>query len=273
VELQRNAARYREQGLGVAAISYDSAAVLADFARRKGIELPLLSDEGSRIIRAFGILNDTVPQGTPFYGIPYPGTFIVDAAGTVTAKFFEDDFRERYTAGDILVRHFGAEAGAARTEIETRHLRLRLAASSAGARWGQRIALVMEVEPKPGTHVYAPGVAGGYIPVEWRMDESEAWKAHAVESPPGRSLHLAAIDETVPVYVERFRMMRDVTIGPDAKVKPLMDGEGNLLVTGTFRYQACDEKVCYTPQTVPVSWKLHIEAPDTARAPEPLRRP
>jgi hypothetical protein len=46
------------------------------------------------------------------YGIPYPGTYLVDRAGRVTAKYFEDDYTQRYTSGDILVSHFGESIGA-----------------------------------------------------------------------------------------------------------------------------------------------------------------
>ena len=44
-------------GISVAAISYDSEEVLADFANRRGITFPLLSDDDSSVIRAFGIYN------------------------------------------------------------------------------------------------------------------------------------------------------------------------------------------------------------------------
>ena len=80
--------RIRKQGLGLAAISYDSVEVLKNFADRKHITFPLLSDPESRIIRAFGILNETVKPGTPQFGIPNPGTYVVNAKGTVVAKYF-----------------------------------------------------------------------------------------------------------------------------------------------------------------------------------------
>ena len=118
MELERNAAALRQQGLGLAAISYDSVAVLRNFAQRKGIHFSLLSDPDSKMIRAFGILNESVPaNNAAFYGIPYPGTFIVDHDGKVTAKFFEDDFRQRYSASEILVRQFGASPEASRSQI------------------------------------------------------------------------------------------------------------------------------------------------------------
>ena len=96
MELQQNLAAIRKQGLGVAAISYDSIGVLKSFADRQHIAYPLLSDADSKIIRAFYILNETAKPGTLTYGIPYPGVYIVDLQGKVVSKYFEDDYNDRH---------------------------------------------------------------------------------------------------------------------------------------------------------------------------------
>jgi peroxiredoxin len=49
----------------------------------------LLSDPDSKIIRTYDILNEAVKPGTPTYGIPYPGGYVVDAQGRVVSKYFE----------------------------------------------------------------------------------------------------------------------------------------------------------------------------------------
>ena len=254
MELESKLAEFRKLGLGVAAISYDSPAILKSFATRRGITFPLLSDEGSKVIRSFGILNAEVPASTQFAGIPYPGTYMVDPSGRVLAKYFEEDYTERYTASEILVRQFGAAAGASHATAETKQLRLSSAASSDHVRTGQRIALTIDIELKPEMHVYAPGVEGGYIPIEWKMAN-----AHEVTFPPSRKLHLAAIDETVPVFQGTFRLIRDITIPKTAK-------PGEYVMEGTLRYQACDDRMCYTPQNVPLKWTVQVEAHDRERA-------
>ena len=33
----------------------------------------MLSDQGSQVIRAYGILNTNIPKSLPLYGIPFPG--------------------------------------------------------------------------------------------------------------------------------------------------------------------------------------------------------
>jgi hypothetical protein len=35
-------------------------------------------------------------------------------------------------------------------------------------------------------------------------------------------------------------------------------GKDTLGLTGTFEYQACDDKVCYNPASVPLSWTLAL---------------
>ena len=50
MELQDQLETLKEQGLGVAAISYDSVEVLSDFAQRRGITFPLLADDDSSVL-------------------------------------------------------------------------------------------------------------------------------------------------------------------------------------------------------------------------------
>jgi len=272
VELQGNLEKFRAEGLGVAAISYDSPAVLKSFADRRHITFPLLSDPESKIIRAFGIFNEQIAEGTPQYGIPYPGTYIVDRAGRVTAKYFEDDYTQRYTSAEILVRQFGESAGAAHATVEAKHLRVSASASNVRVRSGQRSSLVLDVELGPRLHVYAPGVGGDYIPIDWSMKESPAILPKDSAYPASKKLRLEAIHETVPVYQGTFRLVRDVTIARDAAVRPLLDPEGKLSIEGALKYQACDDKICYPPETVPVRWTVQVEAHDRERAPAELQR-
>ena len=271
MELERDLASIRAQGLGVAAISYDSAAVLKNFGERQHIMYPLLSDSGSQVIRSFGILNETVKAGTEFYGIPYPGTFILDVQGNVVSKHFEDDYRERVSASDILVQDFGQQANAARRVTETKHLRLVTTASTQVAQPGHRIVLSLEADLKPGMHVYAPGVQG-YIPIEWRLEESAATKPRAFEYPPSVMMRLDAIGETVPVYRDRVRINREITFGSEDVLKALVNVAGGLVLNGSFRYQACDDSKCYIPETVRLTWNFRLEGLDRERVPANLQR-
>ena len=85
-------------------------------------------------------------------------------------------------------------------------------------------------------------------------------------------LRLEAIGETVPVYTGRIHIEREVTFASEADLKPLVNATGELVVKGSFRYQACDDRECFIPQTVPLEWHFRFEGLDRQRAPETLRR-
>jgi DsbC/DsbD-like thiol-disulfide interchange protein len=203
------------------------------------------------------------PKG-PFYGIPYPGTYIIDTKGIVVEKYFEEDYSQRYTAAAILTKQFGAPAGEAHSTIEAKHLKLSVSAAPSVVHTGQRIVLAADIDLPPGTHVYAPGVQG-YIPIDLSIVASDAIVPHPAVYPPSKILHLKVINEKVPVYTNQVRIIREVTIGKNAK-------PGDLTINGTFRYQACDDKECFIPETVPVRWALHVEALDRQRAPAEMQR-
>jgi len=154
VELERSLPALREGGFGLAGISYDSVAVLENFAARRKITFPLLSDPESKIIMDFGILNEKIQQGMQA-GIPYPGTFVVDAEGRVIAKYFEEDYRQRYSISGILAEQLGMDIGGLRSEQRLDFFQLTSAASDRIVRGGQHIILSLEVRLKPGYHVYA----------------------------------------------------------------------------------------------------------------------
>jgi len=271
VELEQNLEEYRKLGMGVAAISYDTPAILHNFAQRRGIHFPLLSDADSKVIREVGILNETVPANSAFFGVPHPGSFVVDAKGVIVAKYFEEDYRQRYTSADILQHQFGKLPATADKGIEAKQLSLKPTVSNSIVGAGHRVALSLDIQLHPGMHVYAPGVEG-YIPIAWTMKDSDAATSHEVTYPQSKKLHLAAIDETVPVYQGSFRLTRDITIGMDSKVRPLLDSSGKIVVEGTLRYQACDDHMCYIPQEVPVKWTLQYEEFDRTRVPAELQR-
>ena len=261
--------KFESQGLNVAAVSFDSQGVLEHFAERVGINYPLLSDSGSATIKAFGILNDTVPADNRNYGIPFPGYYVIDENGVVQSKYFDDNYRERFTAANILTREFDG-SGEMQGEAETPYLRMSWSASNREVYGGQHVALVLNVEMKPKMHVYAPDVTG-YLPVAWEVSSSDGWQDSPADYPESELLHLPAIDEIVPVYEGEFRVVRDLEIGLRDRIRPLVGEDGKITVEGVFHYQACDDKVCYLPQQIPLKWTFDFKGYDRGRAPEELR--
>ena len=67
---------------------------------RRNIKYALLSDEGSKIIRSFGIFDDRYRPRSYAYGVPHPMIFVVDPDRVIRHRFSKFDY---YTRTDIDV--------------------------------------------------------------------------------------------------------------------------------------------------------------------------
>jgi hypothetical protein len=256
VELARQAADFRARGIEVAAIVPEPVPVLKAFAVRMGIPYPLLSDPDSSIIRRFGLVDarSPKPEGAAS-DLPYPGNLLLDAGGTVRARFFEEPVENRRTAGNILV-HEGA-AGTNQQQLALGHFVLRTSASNAELAPGQRFTLALEVEMEPHHHMYASG--GDYRPLRLVPDPDPLFEFHPPELPPSREYFFAPLKETVSVYEGRFRLLQDVTLLFRPALPRLRDAtEYETPLTGRLEYQVCSDRICYPPASTPVRWSFRV---------------
>ncbi len=265
IELQSRLGELTAQGLGAAVITYDSPAILADFSRRRGITLPLLSDPGSATIKGFGILNTTVAEGTSNYGIPFPGTFLLDRSGKVTSRFFEAAYQERNTVSTIMIALGAGHAPAAATRIQTDHLDVTTYVSDEVVAPGSLFSLVFDVKPNAGIHVYAPG-AKDYRIIGFRVDASSILNVRPLEYPASEIYHFAPLDERVPVFQKPFRLVQAMAISAAPEARAALKGAETVTITGALEYQACDDRLCFTPRSVPVSYTVKLRPLDTERA-------
>ena len=258
VEMQSSLAAARAAGIHLAAVSYDPPRVLRQFAVRRSITFPLLADPASTLIRAASMLLPGPPPSSPFAGASYPGAVLVDHRGIIEAKFLHGDLRERDSAAAILMRSFGLDTGPPLAQVQGKRITVRLSASGSSVSPGERILLAVDFDLRAGLHVYAPGVHD-YLPIEWRLTPPPDWTAAPVSFPEPQTLRLEAIQETVPAYQGHVRLTRELTVPPGAQ-------PGTVTLSGTLRYQACDDTMCYIPETLPLAWTLRVLALDTTRA-------
>jgi hypothetical protein len=271
VELESQRAGFRDGGLEVAALSYDSPAVLKDFAARRGITYPLLSDSESIVIRRFGLLNPEYPPGDNAHGVPHPGTFVVDETGVIREKHFARGYTERRTAASLRAAE-GRMSGAP-AEQRAPHFTLRTGLSNTEAVPGQRVTLIVDLEMRPGHHAYAPG-AHSYRPLALKLEPTPYARFDAPRLPPSRSFEFKPLRETVPVFEGRFRLLQDVVVAVRDDIAPLLASpEPTLLLEGRLEYQVCSDTVCFPPGSLPVRFALRVKPLDRERVPETLRRP
>jgi DsbC/DsbD-like thiol-disulfide interchange protein len=115
---------------------------------------------------------------------------------------------------------------------------------------GAKLALFVDVTPKPGIHVYAPG-SKEYIPITVKLNAQPEIKEVKVAYPKSEIMTFA--DEKVPVFQKPFRLTQDVTVDKSAKAG------STVTVSGTVNYQACDDRVCYPPESSPITWTVVVK--------------
>jgi hypothetical protein len=267
VELQGRVDHLRKQGLGLAAISYDPVSVLADFSARRSITFPLLSDAGSATIRKYGILNTTVPETNQLYGYPFPGTFVLNHDGVVTARFFEATYQERDTITSVLAR-LGGKVDAPATRVSAPHLEITSYLTDQVAAPGTHVSIVLDLKPGAHVHVYAPGVTG-YKPIALAIAPRPGLIVRDAHYPKADDYFFKPLNEHVPVFQKPFRVVQDVTIDPSREAAPVLRDLTSMTIDGRLDYQACDDKVCFVPQSISLSWTLTLRSLDTERAKKP----
>ncbi|MBI1873677.1 MAG: redoxin domain-containing protein [Acidobacteria bacterium] len=291
MELQGRVEDLRKAGLGLAAISYDPPEILVAFSQRRGITFPLLSDAGSATIKAYGILNTvageaigvdrdepvvaadvkkyvsvTASRNTAVItnGTPFPGTFVVDRAGRVTSRHFEEFYRERSTVANIMLRLGGRVDTVAATKISTDHLEITTYAGDATVAPGERTALVIEVRPRPRIHVYAPD-ASGYRSVTLTMVPEPLVRVLPIQFPRSEIYFFKPLNERVPVYQKPFTLLQELVLEVTPQAEAAFRSRKGLTIGGTLEYQACDDKICFNPVAVPLSWTLSVTPNITER--------
>ena len=264
-ELQSRMPELSKQGLGVAAVSYDAVPILADFSRRRGITFPLLSDVGSATIRKYDILNTTIPpSNAQSYGIPFPGTFILDRNGVVTSRFFEQAYQERATVGSMLAR-LGNNIEVQATTVTSPQLEVTSYTTDAVVAPGTHFSVVLDVKPAAGVHVYAPGVVG-YKPIALTLQAAPGLLVRDAQYPRAETYTFKPLNEQVQVYQRPFRIVQDVTIDPSPHGTTALKDATTVTIRATLNYQACNDTVCFSPQTVPLSWTVNLRQLDRERA-------
>jgi hypothetical protein len=115
---------------------------------------------------------------------------------------------------------------------------------------GVKAMLFIDVTPNPNIHVYAPG-AKDYIPISVKFEPQANVKLGKLTYPKSELVTL--LDEKVPVFQKPFRLMQEVT------VLGSLSAGASVPVKGTVEWQACDDQVCYAPESTEVTWTLSVK--------------
>lgn len=143
--------------------------------------------------------------------------------------------------------------------LQGRQLAITASQSRVAAAPGQTVSLLVDVFPKPKMHVYAPEQTGGYIRIELALDDDAAVTEAKPIFPKASDYYFEPLKETFKVFDAPFRIRQDVTIAATPALRRRAAAKDTLTLNGTLRYQACDDQVCYRPDTIKVSWAIDLQ--------------
>jgi hypothetical protein len=143
--------------------------------------------------------------------------------------------------------------------IRGKYLQVRLDRDARPALPGATITLYADVTPGPKIHVYAPEQKD-YISIALATTAAPEFKAAPTAYPPPVNFYFEPLRETVKVYDKPFRISQDVTLAATAEMKRRAGARETLEIAATLHYQACDDAVCYLPQSLPLTWRVRLGA-------------
>jgi hypothetical protein len=190
-------------------------------------------------------------------GTPYPGTFVLNREGRVTSRYFEEFYRERITASTILMKLGTGASPVQATKISAPHAEITTYSSDAVISPGTMFAVAVNVAPEEHIHVYAPG-ARGYKVVKLELAPQQNVRANPSTYPQSEMYFFRPLNERVPVYQKPFTLMQEVVLEASLDAVKALSGKTELKLMGALHYQACDDRQCFNPTSVPVSWTFRI---------------
>ena len=111
----------------------------------------------------------------------------------------------------------------------------------------------------------------GYRVISLNIEPQAHVRAMPVKYPPSEVYHFVPLNERVAVYLKPFTLSMDVVAEATPEGRKALGGQKELVLNGTLAYQACDDKICYNPVSLPLSWKVDLK-PNVAGAPAPATR-
>ena len=252
MELQQRLADFDAARIAVFAISYDPVDALATFADEHAIEYRLLSDEQSEVIREFGILNTLVQPDERVFGIPFPGSYLVDEQGLVAEKFFHREYQVRETAATVLRSGFDFAidlAGPPTAQSAVADVSVSAVLAADELKFMQRADLYVRIALTEGLHVNAYPAPEGYFATEVNVSGPEGLRVGEPRFPAATPFRIEGLDEHFQVFEGDVEIIVPLT-------SAIREGD-TVTIAVELRYQTCNERECFLPSTE----RLELTAP------------
>lgn len=266
--MRESFAQFEALGIKLYAVSYDDQAALKEFADAQRIPYTLLSDVDSKVIRQYGILNEQVSKDDALiYGIPYPGIYVCDEQGVLSAKFFHDSYKKRESPEAVI------DAAVGRIQIDDTaqqveggeddvHITVAVRGGRGTIRQGIIRHLVVRFTLAEGLHIYGEPVPNGLTATTVSLFGPPGLQVLPMQGPATERLHMASIGVDLNVWSGEVDLV--VPFFPNGELasetRPLDSDSMTLQVE--VRYQACDDQQCLLPRSEHFELELPLDVID-----------
>ncbi len=129
------------------------------------------------------------------------------------------------------------------------------------ARAGSSVRVAVKVTLPEGFHTQSNKPRDeNLIPTTLAID-SAGVAVEEIVWPPSMDLNQAGAEKPLTVFDHEFLIGARLSVPSSAPA-------GDRNVTGRLRYQACDENLCYSPETTDVVWAIHVVPASAAAEPD-----
>lgn len=139
-------------------------------------------------------------------------------------------------------------------KVETRHLVAETEAIDLAGTTSAPDTLRLRITPRPGMRIYAHD-ATGYVPLSLRLAPVAGLTIRRATYPSATSYVFPPTGETSRVHDTVATVEQEVALSDALRQRLRADDRGTTL-SGVLRYQACDDRLCYRPESLTVTWQV-----------------
>ena len=121
-------------------------------------------------------------------------------------------------------------------------------------------------------HVYAPG-AENYRIISLTVAAQPFVRLAPIRYPASEIYVFEPLNERIPVYQTPFKLIQELRLEEQPQAQAAFRGKPSLRLTGTLDYQACDDRICFNPVSVPLSWTVAVRPSGIERPSRTLTPP
>src|ERR1051325_3494955 len=106
----------------------------------------------------------------------------------------------------------------------------------------------------------------GYTPIALSIERQPFVIVRTARYPTPEVYHFKPLNERVRVFQRPFCIVQDLVVDASRNAQAAVKDRTALTIKGALSYHACDAKVCFTPQSVPLTWSVDLRQLDRERA-------